>query len=224
MHIVCIGDGSTRRHSAETVGAKAANLARMAAIGLPVPPAFVLPVKLCQAVVRGDSDAKKKVVDGLAEGISFLERATGKRLGDRRRPLLVSVRSGAARSMPGMLDTVLDVGCTPAAVHGLVRMTGHPRFAWDCRRRFLESYGSVVLGVDAGAFAARLATTVAAEGVAGEQALDGEALERLAGLLPANDRGRRLHGPRRSDGSARSGGAGGLSLMGQRARPHLSPT
>ena len=82
--------------------------------------------------------------------------------------------------MPGMLDTVLNVGCTSAAVHGLVRMTGHPRFAWDCRRRFLESYASVVLGLEPGFFAGRLADMVGAEGVGSEPALDGEAFERLA--------------------------------------------
>ncbi len=180
MQIVRIGDGSAARPSAEAVGAKAANLAHMAALGLPVPPAFVLPVKLCAAIVEGDPDAERKLSDGLAEGMAFLEGATGRRFGDRRRPLLVSVRSGAARSMPGMLDTVLDVGCTAAAVHGLVRMTGHPRFAWDCRRRFLESYGEVVLGVDPALFAGRLAQLVAAEGGDSDQALDGEALERLA--------------------------------------------
>jgi pyruvate,orthophosphate dikinase len=180
MKIVRIGDGSTARPSADKIGAKAANLARMAALGLPVPPAFVLPVALCAAVVRDDGDARRKLADGLAEGIDFLERATGRKLGDRRRPLLVSVRSGAARSMPGMLDTVLDVGCTPHAVHGLVRLAGHPRFAWDCRRRFLESYGAVVLGVAPARFADRLDALVAAEGVAGEAALDGEAMERLA--------------------------------------------
>jgi pyruvate,orthophosphate dikinase len=180
MQIVRIGDGSTKKHSAETVGAKAANLARMAALGLPVPPAFVLPVKLCAAIVSGDRHAKQKLTDGLAEGIRFLEETTGKAFGDRRRPLLVSVRSGAARSMPGMLDTVLDVGCTPAAVHGLVRMTGNPRFAWDCRRRFLESYGSVVLGLGPAGFAGALAGTIAAEGTDGEQSLDSEAIERLA--------------------------------------------
>jgi pyruvate, orthophosphate dikinase len=180
MHIVRIGDGSTKPHSAETVGAKAANLVRMVVLGLPVPPAFVLPVELCAAIVGDDSHAKKKLTDGLTEGIAFLENATGKLFGDRRRPLLVSVRSGAARSMPGMLDTVLNVGCTSAAVHGLVRITGHPRFAWDCRRRFLESYASVVLGMDAAPFAGRLAEMVGAEGVASEQALDGEAIERVA--------------------------------------------
>ena len=180
MQIVQIGVGSPERPAAEIVGAKAANLARVAALGLPVPPAFVLPIELCAAIASGDAAAGESLADGLAEGIEFLENATGKRFGDRRRPLLVSVRSGAARSMPGMLDTILDVGCTPAAVHGLVRMTGHPRFAFDCRRRFLDSYGSVVLGVDRAVFAARLERLIAAEGAAGEQTLDGEALERLA--------------------------------------------
>ncbi|MDO8875975.1 MAG: PEP/pyruvate-binding domain-containing protein [Pseudolabrys sp.] len=179
MQIVHIADGSTERHSADTIGAKAANLARMAAAGLPVPPAFVLPVALCKAIVDGDRHAQHKLVDGLAEGIAFLESSTGRSFGGRRQPLLVSVRSGAARSMPGMLDTVLDVGCTLAAVHGLVRMTGHPRFAWDCRRRFLESYGNVVLGIDRTKFMHRLAELVAAEGVGSDQELDVEAVERL---------------------------------------------
>jgi pyruvate,orthophosphate dikinase len=180
MQIVRIGDGSSKRHSAETVGAKAANLARMAALGLPVPPAFVLPIRLCAAIVAGEAQARDRVGAGLREGIAYLEQATGRQFGDRRRPLLVSVRSGAARSMPGMLDTVLDVGCTAAAAHGLVRMTGNPRFAWDCRRRFLESYGEVVLGIDKALLAAPLAQIAAAEGGAKEAALDGEAMERLA--------------------------------------------
>ena len=181
MQIVRIGDGSTKQHSAETIGAKAANLARMAALGFSVPPAFVLPVKLCAAIVADDPHARQTLIDGLTEGIQFLEKATGKLFGDRRRPLLVSVRSGAARSMPGMLETVLNVGCTSAAVHGLIRMTGHPRFAWDCRRRFLESYASVVLGFDSALFAGRIAELVAAEGAGSARALDGEILERLAG-------------------------------------------
>ena len=180
MQIVRIGDGKNETPTPEMVGGKAANLARMAALGLPVPPAFVLPVDLCAAIVRGDGDARSALKDGLKEGIAFLEEATGRQLGDTRRPLLVSVRSGAARSMPGMLDTVLDVGCTPGAVTGLVRMTGNPRFAWDCRWRFLESFASVVLGLDGGLFERQLAMLLATEGVADEELLDGEALERLA--------------------------------------------
>jgi pyruvate, orthophosphate dikinase len=180
MTIARIGNGSTEQYSADLVGAKAANLARMAALGLPVPPAFVLPISLCAATIKGEAGAAERLADGLTEGIEFLENATGRRFGDRRRPLLVSVRSGAARSMPGMLETVLDVGCTTAAVRGLVRTTGHPRFASDCRRRFLESYGEVVLGIDRAAFAKKRSAFIAAEVVNNEHALDSEAVERLA--------------------------------------------
>jgi pyruvate,orthophosphate dikinase len=180
MEIVRIGDGTSGSCSAEHIGAKAANLAHMATLGLPVPPAFVLPVEPCAAIIREDADGWKSLTAGLAEGIAFLESITGKRLGDHRRPMLLSVRSGAARSMPGMLDTVLNVGCTMAAVRGLVRATGNPKFAWDCRRRFLESYGSVVLGIDAASFDRQPRDFRAAEGVSDGEALDGEALERLA--------------------------------------------
>jgi pyruvate,orthophosphate dikinase len=180
MHIVRIGGEATEQHSPEEIGAKAANLARMAALGLPVPPAFVLPVKLCADIIAGHAHAERHLRDGLKEGIEFLEDATGRRFGDRRQPLLVSVRSGAARSMPGMLDTVLNVGCTSAAVHGLIRATGRPRLAWDCRRRFLESFCETVLGIDPALFAGRLSELTMSEGVAHDRELDSEALERLA--------------------------------------------
>lgn len=179
MHIVRIGATTTEQHSADVIGAKAANLARMAALGLPVPPAFVLPVKLCADIIGGKAHAEQHLLDGLKQGIAFLEDATGRRFGDRRQPLLVSVRSGAARSMPGMLDTVLNVGCTSTAVQGLIRATGRPHLAWDCRRRFLESFGETVLGLDPAPFAARLAELTASEGVASDRELDSEALERL---------------------------------------------
>ena len=180
MQIVRIGDGPTQQVSAETVGVKAANLARMAALGLPVPPAFVLPVELCAAIVAGDADAERHLAEGLRDGIAFLESVSGKQFGDRRRPLLVSVRSGAAQSMPGMLDTVLDVGCTAAAVRGLVRMTGNPRFAWDCRQRLLEGYATIVTGTDPAPLATHVREVMVEEGVASDRELDGEALERLA--------------------------------------------
>jgi pyruvate,orthophosphate dikinase len=180
MRVTRIHVGSNEQAAAEIVGAKASNLARVASLGLPVPPAFVLPIELCAAIVDGDSQARQQLANGLAEGIEFLEETTGRRFGDRRRPLLVSVRSGAARSMPGMLDTVLNVGCTPAAVHGLVRATGNPRFAFDCRRRLLESYGGVVLGISPITFKSQLAAMLTAENCTAERALDSEALERLA--------------------------------------------
>jgi pyruvate,orthophosphate dikinase len=131
-------------------------------------------------VIGDQAHAEKELRDSLKQGIAFLESATGKRFGDRRNPLLVSVRSGAARSMPGMLDTVLNVGCTSAAVQGLVRMTGRPRLAWDCRRRLFESFAETVLGHDPALLATRLAELVASEGAANDRELDSEALERLA--------------------------------------------
>jgi pyruvate,orthophosphate dikinase len=179
IDIVRLGEASGPLPCAEDIGAKAANLARMLAIGLPVPPAFVLTVPFCASIAAGDAQAKRHLPDLLTEGIGFLEETTGKRFGDRRRPLLVSVRSGASQSMPGMLDTVLNVGCTAAATHGLIRTTGNPRFAWDCRRRLLEAYAETVLGLDASSFAWRLDRLIAAEGVAGDRDLDCEALERL---------------------------------------------
>jgi pyruvate, orthophosphate dikinase len=180
MSIVLLGGTSAEPQSATVIGAKAANLARMAALGLPVPPAFVLPVKLCADLIEKRAAAEEELRDGLRQGIAFLESETGKRFGDRRKPLLVSVRSGAARSMPGMLETVLNVGCTSAAVQGLIRLTGRPRLAWDCRRRFLESFAETVLGRDPAPVAAELAKLVAGEGVANDRELDSEALERLA--------------------------------------------
>ena len=180
MQILRIGGVSTEQRSAEAIGAKAANLAHMAALGLPVPPAFVLPVKLCADVNDNKAHAEHQLQHGLKDGIEFLEGATRRRFGDRRNPLLVSVRSGAARSMPGMLDTVLNVGCTLSAVRGLIRATGRPRLAWDCRRRFLESFTETVLGLDPAPFATRLAELIAGEGVASDRELDSEAIERLA--------------------------------------------
>jgi pyruvate,orthophosphate dikinase len=180
MQIVRIGSGLTEQTSADVIGGKAANLARIAALGLPVPTAFVLPVDLCAAIVAGDAQAVQNLAAGLREGIAFLEGATGRQFGARRDPLLVSVRSGAARSMPGMLDTVLDVGCTPDSVNGLIRTSGNPRFAWDCRRRFLQSYACVVHGLAPTPFADCLAALIVSEQSGSEHALDSEAFERLA--------------------------------------------
>lgn len=163
----------------EIAGAKAAEIARMASLGLRTPPAFVLPTSLC-AQVNADPKSAPQLLGGrLRAGIERLQAATGLGLGDVRAPLLVSVRSGAPRSMPGMLSTVLNVGLNGETTHGLIRRTGDPRFAWDSYRRFLESYAVVVAGLPAAAFADRLAAMIRAEGVADESELDGEALERL---------------------------------------------
>jgi pyruvate, orthophosphate dikinase len=179
IHIVKIGDGAGDAPSADIIGGKAAGLATLAALGLSVPSAFVLPIELCARIVRNDSAAENQMRQGLHEGVCFLEETTGKRFGDRRNPLLVSVRSGAAQSMPGMLDTVLNVGCSANATRGLIRTTGNPRFAWDCRRRFLESYAETALGLDPAPFQAALRDLCAREDALTERDLDSEAMERL---------------------------------------------
>ncbi|MFZ2871898.1 PEP/pyruvate-binding domain-containing protein [Zavarzinia sp.] len=165
--------------TAEIAGAKAAQLWHMSRLGLDVPPAFVLPTTLCSAVNSGDPSALDTLDAALAEGIAGLEAATGRRFGDSRTPLLVSVRSGAAKSMPGMLETVLDVGLNPASLRGIIAMTGNPRLAFDSYRRLIQLYGEVVAGVPAAAFEERLIALIGAEDAEGEAELDPEALERL---------------------------------------------
>lgn len=164
----------------DLAGSKAAGLWRMARLGLPVPPAFVLPTTLCAGVNADDPAALDRMKHGLATGIAWLEERTGHRFGDVRSPLLVSVRSGAAVSMPGMLQTVLNIGLDAETVHGLIRRTGNPRLAFDCWRRLTQSYAEVVSGVPAERFDQCLSAMVASEQVAGEAELDSEAMERLA--------------------------------------------
>jgi pyruvate,orthophosphate dikinase len=176
-----IGDGAeTDALDPEIVGSKAAGLARMASLGLRVPPAFVLPTSLCRPMNQGDPEAEQALVQGLRAGVRRLETATGRKFGDSRRPLLVSVRSGAARSMPGMLDTVLDVGLNAETVRGLMRITGNPRMAWDSYRRFVQSYAEVVEAAPAEPFETTMRDMLRAEQADGETELDPEALERLS--------------------------------------------
>lgn len=164
----------------ELAGSKAAELWHMARLGLDVPPAFVLPTTLCAGVNAGESSALGALDRGLAKGIAWLEDRTGRRLGDSRAPLLVSVRSGAAVSMPGMLQTVLDIGLNEESVHGLVRLSGNPRLAFDSWRRLIQSHAEVVSDVPAARFDQALADMVQGEQIEGEAELDSEALERLA--------------------------------------------
>jgi pyruvate, orthophosphate dikinase len=143
--IGCDGpEASGDQASAQTMGFKAWNLLRMDRLGLPVPPAFVLGTRYCQAESVG--------TEVWRPGLGRLEQAAGARLGDPRRPLLLSVRSGAPVSMPGMMETLLNVGLCDATVGGLTRLTGNPRLVWDAYRRLVATYGEVVAGVPAEAF------------------------------------------------------------------------
>ena len=134
------------------LGGKGANLAEMAAIGLPVPPGFTVTTALCNAYYAEGRALPAGLEAEIAAGLAHVERIAGAGFGDPERPLLVSVRSGARASMPGMMDTVLNLGLNDETAEGLARQSGDPRFAYDSYRRLIQMYGDVVLGVEHRAF------------------------------------------------------------------------
>ena len=129
------------------LGGKGAGLAEMTIAGLPVPPGFTITTEACNAYFASGERFPDGLWEQVADGLRTVEQATGKRLGDPKDPLLVSVRSGAAMSMPGMMDTVLNLGLNDETREGLARLTGNDRFAWDAYRRFIQMFGRIVLGV-----------------------------------------------------------------------------
>jgi pyruvate, orthophosphate dikinase len=133
----------------ELLGGKGAGLAEMTALGIPVPAGFTVTTQACVEYMRAGKELPAGLGDEIEEHLARLEETTGKRLGDRGDPLLVSVRSGAAVSMPGMMDTILNLGLNDEAVEGLAATTGNARFAYDAYRRLLQMYGEVVDGVSA---------------------------------------------------------------------------
>src|SRR6476619_2941922 len=142
----------------EMLGGKGANIAEMTRIGGPVrvQAGFTITTAACFADMR-DGDAPPGLPEQVADGLARLESSAGKRLGDAEDPLLVSVRSGARESMPGMLDTVLNLGLNDASVRGLGARTGNERFAADSHRRFVQMFGNVVRGVDGSRFETEIA-------------------------------------------------------------------
>jgi pyruvate,orthophosphate dikinase len=163
----------------EEFGNKAAGLSEMAASGIPVPPGFSLGVVVCREYFDNGEVLPGDVPDLLRQGIAYLEQATAKGFGNERRPLLVSVRSGAPISMPGIMDTILNVGLTPHTVHGLIYQTGNPQFAWDTYRRFLENFGESVFGHDPKKYRVLLNAVIGKEGISDERELDYQSLRTL---------------------------------------------
>lgn len=141
-----------RQKDKTIVGGKGANLAEMASIGLPVPPGFTITTEECVAYLNDGGDFSESLKAAALDALSHVERTVGKRFGDPGDPLLVSVRSGARVSMPGMMDTVLNLGLNDDTVTGLAQSSGDARFAWDSYRRFIQMYSDVVLGIDHGLF------------------------------------------------------------------------
>ena len=160
------------------LGGKGANLAEMTSLGLPVPPGFVITTEACKAYLAGRSRFPAGAWEEVQKALQQLERATGKRLGDPKRPLLVSVRSGARFSMPGMMDTVLNLGMTDAVAAALVETAGE-RFAYDAYRRFVQMFGRVVLGVPDEAFEGPLAERRRARSATNDSELPAEDLRAL---------------------------------------------
>ncbi len=129
------------------LGGKGANLAEMTNLGIPVPPGFTISTEVCDAYYKNNCKHPPGLKEELEQNLSRLEEMMGARLGNPKNPLLVSVRSGAAASMPGMMDTVLNLGLNPDSVDGLIKKTGNERFAWDAYRRFITMFGDVVMGM-----------------------------------------------------------------------------
>jgi pyruvate,orthophosphate dikinase len=132
----------------QLLGGKGANLAEMTSIGLPVPPGFTITTEVCDAYYKSGRKLPAGLLEEVARNVAMLEKELGKKFGDTKNPLLVSVRSGAAQSMPGMMNTILNLGLNDEAVVGLAKATGNERFAYDAYRRLINMYGDVVCGVD----------------------------------------------------------------------------
>ena len=171
------GSGEMR----DLLGGKGAGLAEMTRLGLPVPPGFTITTEACRAYTEAGR-LSAGLMESVAEYLEVLEGVTGKRLGDSDNPLLVSVRSGAAVSMPGMMDTVLNLGLNDAAVAGLARRTGDERFAYDSYRRFIQMFGDIVLKIPHERFEEALETLKEERGVEEDPQLEAADLKELVNV------------------------------------------
>src|SRR5918999_703809 len=154
------------------LGGKGANLAEMTNLGLPVPPGFTITCEACNAYRKSSGSFPNGLLDQVAEHRKRLEESMGRQIGDPRDPLLVSVRSGAPFSMPGMMDTVLNVGLNDESVQGLIGQTDSERFAWDSYRRLVQMFGKTVMGVDGDEFEDALEKAKSAKGVSDDVDLE----------------------------------------------------
>ena len=166
----------------ELLGGKGANLAEMSSLGLPVPPGFTITTEVCTAFYKNDNRYPKELKAQVDAALARMEKLVGAEFGDPANPLLVSVRSGARASMPGMMDTVLNLGLNDVTVEALARNSGNARFAWDSYRRFIQMYSDVVLGVGHGHFEELLEMHKEDKGVSLDTELGATDWKHLAGL------------------------------------------
>ncbi len=165
------------------LGGKGANLAEMANIGLPVPPGFTITCQTCMEYANAGNKWPEGALDTIAEYRADLEQRMGKKIGDSNDPLLVSVRSGAPMSMPGMMDTVLNLGLNDESINGLIAQTDNPRFAWDSYRRFIQMFSNVVMGLDGDLFENAITAMKSDRGVSSDTDLDADDLKELVGVF-----------------------------------------
>ena len=171
----CDGDASMRN----LLGGKGANLAEMATIGLPVPPGFTITTAVCNYYYDHDRTYPEALAGEVKTALQVIEEETGTTFADPSNPLLLSVRSGARASMPGMMDTVLNLGLNDETAEGLAAMTGDDRFAYDSYRRFIQMYADVVMDVDHGLFEDCLEDLKISLGIIEDTALNGAQLRGL---------------------------------------------
>ncbi len=171
------GDATMR----DLLGGKGAGLAEMTNAGLPVPPGFTITTEACNDYFAAGESLPQGLWDDVLSAVKRLEQETGKGFGDAQNPLLVSVRSGAKFSMPGMMDTVLNLGLNEQTLHGLVALTGNERFGWDAYRRFIQMFGRIVMDVDGEKFEHALDAAKQSRGVSQDTDLDAGALRDVVG-------------------------------------------
>ncbi len=164
----------------DLLGGKGANLAEMTNLGLPVPPGFTITTEACTAYVQGGNKLPDGLLDDVRAALRHVEEDAAKRFGDPKRPLLVSVRSGAKFSMPGMMDTILDLGLNEATLQGLIAATGDERFAYDSWRRFIMMFGDIVLGIERRRFDSVLDEANQRAGAATDAEMPADALRDVA--------------------------------------------
>ncbi len=191
------GRGTKAEGNAEMkaiLGGKGANLAEMTNLGIPVPPGFTISTEMC-SVYYESGGLPKRFKTQVKDALKKVERIMGLGFGDTESPLLFSVRSGARASMPGMMDTVLNLGINDETVHGLIKMSGNERFAWDCYRRFIQMYSDVVMEADSHVLEEELEKMKKKKGVKLDTELDAKDLKKLVAIIQGKGEEAHRQGP-----------------------------
>ena len=175
VYLFSEGDGSMR----ELLGGKGANLAEMTKLGLPVPQGFTISTEACTQYYEDGRQINDEIQAQIMEYVGKMEEITGKKFGDKENPLLVSVRSGARASMPGMMDTILNLGLNDESVQGLAKQTNNPRFAYDSYRRFIQMFSDVVMELSKKRFEEIIDELKEKKGVKNDVDLDTEDMKEL---------------------------------------------